>query len=185
MKASWKTLASVDRPQFAALQSRFSSLPVDLCCGLLYVDVVAQRLHWLRERADAVQFPVSTSRFGVGCREGSNRTPLGLHRVEEKIGAGAAPGTVFVGRQACARPPADGDDVISTRILWLSGLEPGRNSGPGCDSHDRYIYIHGTPHTGLLGTPASIGCIRMSDDDVVQLFENVVPGTPVVIDADK
>jgi len=183
MKASWKTLASVDHRHFAALKSRFSSLPVDLRCGLLCVDVTAQRLHWLRASADAVQFPISTSRFGVGCREGSNRTPLGLHRVEQKIGAGAARGTVFVGRQACAWPPADSDDVISTRILWLSGLEPGRNSGPGCDSHDRYIYIHGTPHTGLLGTPASIGCIRMDDDDVVRLFENVVAGTPVLIQA--
>jgi len=175
-------LASVDRPRFAALVNRFGALPVDMSHGLLYVHVAEQRLHWLQDNDDAEQFIISTSKFGVDCRAGSNCTPLGKHRVAEKIGAGAARGTVFIGRQACARPPADGDDVISTRILWLSGLEPGRNSGPGCDSHDRYIYIHGTPQTELLGTPASVGCIRMSDTDVLRLFDNVVVGTPVLIE---
>jgi len=148
---------------------------------VLHISVASQRLRWLRTDA-ALDFSISTSRFGAGCGDGSQRTPLGLHRIEEKIGAGCAPGTVFVGRRTVAEPPADTDDLITTRILWLSGLEPGRNSGPGCDSYDRYIYIHGTPHTQLLGTPASMGCIRMSDGDVVRLFDGVVLHTPVLID---
>lgn len=182
MKTNSKTSASVNGPPFATLAARFDAQPVDLSHGLLFVDVSAQRLHWLRANGDAEQFPISTSRFGVGSTAGSNRTPAGLHCISEKIGAGAAPGTVFVGRRPVARPSSDSDDVISTRILWLSGLEPARNSGPGCDSHDRFIYIHGTPQTELLGTPASIGCIRMSDADVLRLFDNVVTGTPVLIE---
>jgi len=178
-------LASADHPRFAALESRFLSLPVDLRYGVIYVDVAAQRLHWLGADDAALQFPVSTSKFGAGCGEGSHRTPLGMHCVDEMIGAGAARGTVFVGRRVRAQPPADGEDVVSTRILWLTGLEPGRNSGPGCDSHERYIYIHGTPHVDLLGTPASIGCIRMSDDDVVRLFDRVAARTPVFIEGEQ
>ncbi len=176
-----KTSASVDIPRLVELESRFSSLPVDLSAGVLHVSVAAQQLHWL-QGGTAVGYPVSTSRFGTGGGHGSNRTPLGMHRVEEKIGAGCAPGTVFVGRQPVSEPPFDVDDLITTRILWLGGLEPGRNRGPGCDSRDRYIYIHGTPHTDLLGTPASIGCIRMRDQDVQQLFERVVVNTPVLIE---
>ena len=149
--------------------------------GCLYVSVAAQRLHLCCPDGN-VHFPVSTSKFGAGCRDGSNCTPLGLHRVEQKIGAGAAPGTVFVGRRAVTEAPRDSEDFITTRILWLAGLEPGRNSGPGCDSHDRYIYIHGTPFADLLGTPASIGCIRMSDSDVVRLFDRVVVHSPVLIE---
>jgi UDP-N-acetylmuramate--alanine ligase len=130
------------------------------------------------------EYPVSTSAFGVGGAEGSYRTPPGFHRVREMIGAGAPAGTVYVGRaptgetwQGADTP----DDLILTRILTLEGLEPGVNQGVGCDSLARYIYIHGTNHEQKLGTAASHGCIRMANRDVVDLFDRLKPGDPVVV----
>ena len=121
---------------------------------------------------------VSTAAAGVGAREGSGRTPPGWHRVRGCYGRGAVPGQVFVSRRAVKGhviPPEDwrtdgGKDYVLTRILWLDGVEPGVNRGPGVDSHARYIYIHGTNQEHLLGTPASHGCIRVSNEDVLWLF---------------
>jgi hypothetical protein len=132
-------------------------------------------------------YPVSTSRFGAGERAGSFKTPRGRHRIRAMIGAGQPAGTVFVGRRptgeryseqlACADPQRD---WILTRILWLSGTEIGRNRLGEVDSMRRYIYIHGTP--ARLGQPTSIGCIRMSNGDVIELFDLVSPGTVVEIE---
>ena len=105
-------------------------------------------------------------------------TPLGWHRVEERYGAKAAPGTVFVSRRPDGRilrpeqwsDPAPAEDLVLTRILWLRGLEPGQNAGRAIDSHERCIYLHGTNQEQLLGTPASHGCIRFSNGDMIQLF---------------
>ena len=125
----------------------------------------------------------STSRFGVGQAEGSNCTPLGLHRIAEKIGAGEPAGTVFKSRQAVGHTsqPEFSDAKITTRILWLEGLEPGFNRGGGVDSHARYIYIHGTADQAGIGKPSSCGCIHLADADLIPLFDLLPVGTLVWI----
>jgi len=125
----------------------------------------------------------STSRFGVGQAEGSNCTPLGLHRIAEKIGAGEPAGTVFKSRQAVGHTsqPEFSDAKITTRILWLEGLEPGFNRGGSVDSHARYIYIHGTADQASIGKPASCGCIHLADADLIPLFDLLPAGTLVWI----
>jgi hypothetical protein len=124
----------------------------------------------------------STSRFGVGQTQGSNRTPLGLHRIAEKIGDGWPAGTVFKARQPIGYtwkgvPQA----AITTRILWLDGLEPGFNRGGNVDSHARYIYIHGLGDQTTIGKPASCGCIHLADADLIPLFARLPSGTRVWI----
>lgn len=134
------------------------------------------------------QYPVSTAANGVGEASGSHCTPRGRHRIAEKIGAGLPLGSAFRARQPTGEiwtPELDaanpGRDWILTRILWLEGLEPGRNQGGSVDTHARYIYIHGTHEEHRLGTPASHGCIRMANADVAELFDRVEVGTPVTI----
>lgn len=128
------------------------------------------------------EFRCSTSRFGIGQTEGSNCTPLGLHRIAEKIGNGWPPGTVFKSRQPIGYtwkglPEAK----ITTRILWLEGLEAGFNRGGNVDSHARYIYIHGTGDQTTIGKPSSCGCIHLANSDLVPLFAKLRSGTLVWI----
>lgn len=134
------------------------------------------------------RYSVSTAANGVGCEKDSGCTPLGGHIVRAKIGAGAPLNTVFVGRrptgeilspELAAQYPQR--DWILTRILWLSGTEPGKNRLGNVDSMQRYIYIHGTPDTEPMGQPCSHGCVRMRNQDVMELFDWVSVGTPVVI----
>jgi hypothetical protein len=129
------------------------------------------------------KFPCSTSRFGIGQTEGSNCTPLGLHCIAEKIGAGEPAGTVFKSRKIIGHTsqPEFMDAKITTRILWLEGLEPGFNRGGNVDSHARYIYIHGTADQISIGQPASHGCIHLADVDLVPLFDLLPGGTLVWI----
>jgi hypothetical protein len=128
-------------------------------------------------------FPCSTSRFGIGQEEGSNCTPLGLHRIAEKIGAGEREGTVFKSRKIVGHTsqPEFADAKITTRIMWLEGLEPGFNRGGNVDSHARYVYIHGTGDQTSIGKPASCGCIHLADADLIPLFEKLPSGTLVWI----
>ena len=135
-------------------------------------------------------YPVSTSKHGAGEVEGSFRTPRGKHIVRAKIGAGQPPNTVFRGRRATGEiwTPELGErfpgrDWILTRILWLSGREVGKNRLGNVDTMRRFIYIHGSPDSVPMGTPGSIGCIRMRNDDIVELFDRVPAGTPVTISA--
>ncbi|MEC7815973.1 MAG: L,D-transpeptidase [Pseudomonadota bacterium] len=131
---------------------------------------------------------VSTALNGVGQADGSGCTPLGEHYVRVCIGAGQPLNTVFRGRRptgeiyspelATAHPDRD---WILTRILWLCGTEWGRNRGPGVDTFRRFIYIHGTPDTEPMGVAKSHGCIRMRNDDIAALFEQVSAGTRVQI----
>lgn len=124
-------------------------------------------------------YRVSTAAAGVSAVAGSGGTPPGRHRIARLFGHTAAPGQVFVSRRAVKGkilPPAawragGGRDYVLTRILWLEGLEPGVNRGAGIDSRARYIYIHGTNQEQLLGTPASHGCIRMANADVISFFD--------------
>ena len=152
----------------------------------LRVVLTEQRLE-VRERGTVRhEFVVSTSRYGPGERQGSGCTPRGRHVVRAKIGAGLPAGAVLRGRRPTGEiwSPAlaaghPGRDWILTRILWLSGREPGRNRLGSVDSMRRFIYIHGTPDPEPMGVPFSHGCIRMRNDDVVRLFDMVVPGTEV------
>ena len=133
-------------------------------------------------------YSVSTSKNGPGEMKDSYCTPRGRHIIRAKIGAGAAENTIFVGRRASGEiyTPALGDrnpgrDWILTRILWLSGCELGFNRLSKVDTMQRYIYIHGSPDSAQMGRPGSIGCVRMHNRDIVELFDQVAPGTPVDI----
>jgi lipoprotein-anchoring transpeptidase ErfK/SrfK len=147
-----------------------------------------QELAVVEEGRVLKRYPVSTSKFGLGEKNGSFCTPRGAHIVRAKIGAGLPLGAVFVRRRptgevwtAQLHERAPGRDWILTRILWLSGCEPGRNRLGEVDTMRRYIYIHGTPETAELGKPGSIGCVRMRNRDVAELFELVPPYTEVHI----
>ena len=127
-------------------------------------------------------YRISTSRFGIGQLSGSNKTPLGLHRIRKKVGAGYPIGTVFSSRKEAGLTwqgvPNAG---IAHRIMWLEGLESGFNRGGLVDSYSRYIYIHGVGDETTLGRPASRGCIHMAADDLMPLFQKILTGTLVWI----
>jgi lipoprotein-anchoring transpeptidase ErfK/SrfK len=154
----------------------------------IVIDIAGQSLELTEGSGATRRYAVSTSRFGAGEKKDSFRTPRGRHEIRAKIGADCPTGTVFVGRRrtgeiwsealAQAHP---GRDWILTRILWLSGLEPGVNRLGDVDTMRRYIYIHGMPDTEPCGVPGSVGCIRMRNDDIVELFDRVDVGTVVQI----
>jgi lipoprotein-anchoring transpeptidase ErfK/SrfK len=154
----------------------------------IVISVPEQSLALYEGGRNTRRYAVSTARNGVGERKGSFCTPRGEHLVRAKIGAGAAENTVFVGR----RPTGEiyspelalrfpGRDWILTRILWLSGCELGVNRLGDVDTMRRYIYIHGSPDAVPMGVPGSIGCIRMRNGDIVELFDAITPGTAVSI----
>ncbi|HEY0721466.1 MAG TPA: L,D-transpeptidase [Gammaproteobacteria bacterium] len=152
------------------------------------VSIAAQRLRLYEQGNLVMEVLVSTAAKGAGECRGSEQTPRGWHTIRAKIGAGAPLNTVFKGRRLTGeiytpqlREANPGRDWILTRILWLSGLEPGRNRLGQVDTMRRYIYIHGTPDEEAMGTPASHGCIRMRNTDLVKLFESAPVGTPVLI----
>ena len=133
--------------------------------------------------------PVSTSKYGTGSKNGSNQTPLGLHRIKDKIGGAMPINEVFIGRmphgsldECIERGVELPEDVITSRIMWLEGMQPGRNQGGYVDTYQRYIYIHGTSDEDQIGTPVSMGCIRMLNADIVELFRLVESGTEVMIE---
>ena len=156
---------------------------------MIRIDVARQILAFDDADGATRSYPVSTSMFGLGERRGSFRTPRGRHQIRAKIGAGQPAGTVFVGRrptgeiysEALARAQPERDWIL-TRILWLSGLEPGLNRLGDVDTMRRYIYIHGMPDSEPCGEPGSIGCIRMRNDDIIELFDEVSVGAIVTIE---
>ena len=128
------------------------------------------------------RFVVSTSRFGIGQVEGSNQTPLGLHRIARKAGGGHPIGTVFKGRRPVGFTwQGQPDGAIAHRILWLEGLEPGLNRGGNVDTFQRYVYIHGFGDEMTLGRPQSCGCIHLAAADLMPLYERLPVGTLVWI----
>jgi lipoprotein-anchoring transpeptidase ErfK/SrfK len=137
-----------------------------------------QILHLVEADRVIRSFPVSTSRFGLGEAEGSFHTPTGRFQVHEKIGGEHPANTVFRGRVPVPAPPdwATADDLITSRILWLDGMED-----HNLNTRERYIYIHGTNQEQLIGQAASRGCIRMRNQDVIQLFDLIDVGTEVEI----
>jgi len=132
-------------------------------------------------------YPVSTSKFGIGNKIGSRKTPLGNHKIVEKNGNDAPIGSIFHAKKNTGDiidPKEEfykGQNLITTRILQLEGLEDGINKGDGIDSGKRYIWIHGTSEESFIGKPASNGCIRMKNNDVAEFFDLVRVGTEVVI----
>jgi len=150
---------------------------------VLIVNIAEQTVSLFEQNKFVKKIPCSTSRFGIRQTEGSNRTPLGLHRIAEKIGAGEPAGTVFKARKVVGHTsqPEFVDAKITTRILWLEGLEHGLNRGGNVDSHARYIYIHGTADQKSIGKPSSCGCIHLADTDLIPLFDLLPSGTLVWI----
>jgi lipoprotein-anchoring transpeptidase ErfK/SrfK len=145
----------------------------------IHVSIQEQQLT-VKENEEPIRtYPVSTSRFGIGTEEGSFKTPTGRFRVLQKIGSERPKGTVFVGRvplQPGEKSPST-EDLVTSRILWLDGLDE-----DNANTRDRFVYIHGTKHEHKVGTAASHGCVRMRNEDVIELFEMVDEGTPVVIE---
>ena len=156
----------------------------------LVVDTALQMLFLVRESTIMAQWPVSTSEQGLDNRENSGGTPPGVHRIAEKIGLGAEIGTIFESREPTGEiwlPEWNNDperlqkDLILTRILVLEGMEPGLNLGSGIDSRQRFIYVHGTNRIDLIGQPAGGGCVRMENNNLIELFQQIEEGDFLVI----
>ena len=163
--------------------------PLPQSAAFVRIDIANQRLTLTEDGHVVRAYPVSTGAKGHGCEAGSCQTPTGLHRIKLKVGEGQPLGAVFASRRptgevfsANLRGAAPERDWILTRILWLEGLEPGRNRGGNVDTLRRYIYIHGTPDDGMDNPPSSHGCIRMFNADIIDLFSRVSAGTPVFIE---
>jgi L,D-transpeptidase YbiS len=145
----------------------------------IHISIGDQRLTLMENETPIRSYPVSTSRFGIGAEEGSMKTPTGRFRVAEKIGGGLPSDAIFQSRVPLKPedplPPTD--DLVMSRILWLDGLDE-----HNANTHDRFIYIHGTKHEDKIGRPDSHGCIRMRNIDVVDLFDLVDEGADVTIE---
>jgi hypothetical protein len=153
----------------------------------LIVSIASQQMALLENGKIVQVFDVSTSKNPPSCEADSYGTPTGLHCIADRIGADAPEGMVFKGRVATGQlygdaSPEDAErNLITSRILRLRGLEPGKNSGTGCDSYERYIYIHGTNHEDRIGQPFSGGCVEMRNREVIALFNRVDAGDLVWI----
>jgi hypothetical protein len=149
---------------------------------VLVVGIGTATLQFFRQGALVKSYAISTSRRAPSNLKNSLGTPRGLHEIAERVGAGQPPGTVFksrtpTGRHFSEMADADSDgNLITSRILWLRGLEPGINRGGEVDSYERYIYIHGTNQEARLGEPLSAGCVLMGNLDIVELYEEVRTG---------
>ena len=158
-----------------SIDSNFTNLET-----LLFVDIDTQSLLHIKKGTVLKQYSISSSYYGTGSRENSFKTPLGRHEIYKKIGNDLPVNAILKGRvwsgaiADIIEGPLDTDfDHVTSRILWLDGLEVGKNKGKGIDSRDRYIYIHGTAEEGLIGKTASDGCIRMYNKDVIERFDLV------------
>jgi hypothetical protein len=153
---------------------------------VIYVDARKQQLYFIdQDERESRIFDVSTAENGLGNRLDSYKTPLGIHRIKQKIGGGQPLGMIFEARQPvdriCKTFDTKDKDEITSRILWIDGLEEGFNRGGVHDSFSRYIYIHGTSDEGRIGKPVSQGCIRMRNEDVIALFDEVIVNDLVII----
>lgn len=183
-----KKLPSIDpfKPLLYDLLRRFPDEPKT---KLIVVSASEQKLFLIENLKVTQSYTISTAKAGLGNSDGSYKTPLGVHRIAEKIGDKARVGTIFRSRKNTKRVAKilkkpgkkSKGDVITSRILWLSGMEPGINKDGKVDSKSRFIYIHGTDEEGRLGKPVSHGCIRMSNQNVIELFDKVPVGTLVDI----
>lgn len=171
---------SIIETSFDRIHTVLNIRPVEF----LAVDISSQQLLHIVNSTVRHQYLVSTARNGIGNREGSNQTPPGIHRIVEKIGTDAPAGAIFRDRLNTGEiwhPGLTEENLILSRILRLKGLEEGLNTGPGIDSWERYIYIHGTNQEKSVGTPISHGCICMKNSDIITLFDMIEEDTLVVI----
>ncbi len=154
---------------------------------LLFVRISTQTLQFFRQGVLVRSFAISTSLRPPSNLKGSLGTPRGLHEIAERVGAGQPPGMVFKARIPTGQhfselpPSADTGNLITSRILWLRGLESGVNRGGAVDTYDRYVYIHGTNHEDRIGQPQSGGCVLMRNLEIVELYEAVRAGDLVMI----
>lgn len=178
--------------QFTQAFERMRCTPqFNLNAEWLYVRVPQQIAYVMQGDCVVDTYAVSTARNGVGCEQSSHKTPIGLHRIAQKIGGQCRLGEIIKAREptgcvasmSTSQTPT-GEDLITSRVLWLQGLEQGVNCGDGVDSFERYIYIHGTHEEGLIGLPVSKGCIRMKNKDAIALYNRVDENTRVLIDND-
>ena len=180
---------SVKYNEYKVLEEILSFDPsFDNLNSLLYVDIDMQNMYLLKKGTILRAFKISSSYYGTGSEVNSLKTPLGRHEIYKKIGEDLPINAILKGRVwngAIANVITDDIDTdfdhVTSRILWLDGLEEGKNNGPGVDSRSRYIYIHGTAEEGLIGKPASDGCIRMYNSEVIELFGLVEEKTQVWI----
>lgn len=169
--------------ELESIDSSYKSLE-----NLIYVDISSQTLSYVVKGTVSKKYNISSSYYGTGSEANSLKTPLGKHEIYKKIGNELPINAILKGRvwngaiADIIEGPIDTDyDHVTSRILWLDGLEEGKNKGNGVDSRNRYIYIHGTAEEGLIGKPASDGCIRMYNNEVIELFELVSEKTQVWI----
>jgi len=169
--------------ELESIDSSYKSLE-----NLIYVDISSQTLSYIVKGTVSKKYNISSSYYGTGSEANSLKTPLGKHEIYKKIGNDLPINAILKGRvwngaiADIIEGPIDTDyDHVTSRILWLDGLEEGKNRGNGVDSRNRYIYIHGTAEEGLIGKPASDGCIRMYNNEVIELFELVSEKTQVWI----
>lgn len=170
----------------ANLEQSCTALSIIPTPRVLIVSIGQQKLYFLSGKQEEAVLSVSTSKNPPSCKAESYGTPLGLHAIADRIGDGEPEGTVFKGRvpQGHYRDLPEMDqsrNLITSRILRLRGLQAGKNLGPGCDSYERYIYIHGTNHEDRIGEPFSGGCIELRNDAIIQLFNEVATGDLVWI----
>ena len=173
--------------------------PKTISNKLLLINLSAQKLIFIEDSCETNSYDISSSKFGIGNLNDSYQTPLGLHVINDKIGENQPINTIFKGRKTLEggitiedlsklefksfkkKHFEEFDDLITSRILWLKGCEAGINLGDNIDTYKRFIYIHGTAHEELIGQVASYGCIRMRNNDVIKLFDQVDEGTYVYI----
>ena len=181
---------SYEKPNYKLMLDNLEDISKDYVNldKLIVVKVNTQELYFLNKGVIKEKFSISTSLYGTGSEVNSYKTPLGRHVIAEKIGKNLPFGAILKGREWTGsianiiKEPIDTEfDIVTSRILWLKGLEEGLNLGPGVDSMSRYIYIHGTAEEGLIGKPASDGCVRMYNSDVIYLFKKVDTNTQVWI----
>lgn len=154
----------------------------------IYVGAKRQMLYFIRDTTIVCKYKISTSKYGIGSELNSNKTPTGLHKIESKIGHDVPLNGIILGKKFTGKiaeiinePKSGLTDDVTTRAIRLEGIEKGLNQGGRKDSYLRDIYIHGTPEEGLIGQPASHGCIRMKNIEVINLFNEVQKGTYVLI----
>ncbi len=155
---------------------------------ILFISIKNQKLYHIKNQKIITKYIISSSKYGTGNKQESNKTPLGLHKIKNKYGEKTPDNGIMIGRMFTGKiadiyndKTKSKTDDITSRILWLEGVESGKNKGAGIDSYERYIYIHGTSEEGLLGTPSSHGCIRMKNKDIINLYKIIEVGTLVLI----
>ena len=177
---------TIESPWESANKAR-ATLGIKPAERLLFVSIAKQTMQFFRKGILVRSFVISTSKRPPSNVKNSLGTPRGHHEIAERIGAGQPPGMVFKARVCTGHhfselsAETENTNLITSRILWLEGLEPGVNRGGNVDSHARYIYIHGTGDEPTIGRPASCGCVHLAADDLIPLFDRLPSGTLVWI----